>query len=51
MDFLHIDDIWKFIIAKDKKDLEFEDKCNCTCEECGDECNPFWKKKAGNNYR
>ena len=49
MDFLHTDDIWKFIRAKAKRDLEFEDKCQCTCEECGDDCNPFWKKKEGNN--
>ena len=49
MDFLHTDDIWKFIREKDKRDLEFEDKCQRTCEECADECNPFWKKKAGNH--
>lgn len=21
-------------------------KCQCTCEECGDECNPYWKERA-----
>ena len=21
-------------------------QCQCTCENCGDDCNPFWKKES-----
>ena len=47
MNFLHSDDIWKFIRAKDKRDNN-ENQCQCTCDECGAECEPFWKKEQTN---
>ena len=46
MNFLHTNNSCEFIRAKDKRDLEFENKCQCSCEECGNECNPFWKKEG-----
>lgn len=26
-----------------------ENKCKCTCEECGDECNPYYKRLEQEN--
>ena len=47
--FLHTDNIWEFIREKAKRDEELENRCQCTCEECGDDCHPFWKEN--NNER
>ena len=35
--------------SKSKRESEMENKCQCTCEECGDVCNPFWKKSGDND--
>ena len=36
------------IDSKTLNPVDLRNKCQCTCEECGDDCNPFWKQKAGN---
>ena len=43
MNFLNIEDIFKF--SKAKSDRDFNNECQCTCDECGDECNPYYKRK------
>lgn len=38
--------LWYMAIdCKTGNPVDLRNQCQCTCEECGDECNPFWKKE------